>query len=546
MEQSRELLLGIWREACRHIDISESSGTIAAMLAERIPLATLLIARFQAERKSVEPIAVGSRSGTELTQLTAVNLTAPLWKRLNAWARQGRIARCHRATATLGNLKRPEPDDELFDAIVPAQFTGDMLIGPLENTDGPTGLILLVANEGQDFETSHLEFSQQLFEPFSAAVENDRRLHELNALREAAEADRRSLLSRLGRQEVNEEVVGVQTGLKHVMDRVELVAKSDVPVLILGETGTGKEVASRAIHTRSKRGQGPFIRVNCGAIPAELIDSQLFGHEKGSFTGAAEQHQGWFERADGGTLFLDEIGELPLAAQVRLLRVLQDHQVERVGGRQPIHVDVRIVAATHRDLATMVKQRAFREDLWYRINVFPILLPRLRERIEDIPALVRHFSQRAAVRFGLPSVEASPADLRLLASYAWPGNIRELGAVIDRAAILGNGRTLEVATSLGLSQPLPDLEAVNEPIDEPTFYEVIPESKLDVSNRNSHLNKDIVTLEEAMRDHIERALAASGGQIEGRAGTAAMLGINPHTLRARMRKLGINWSVFRQ
>jgi len=275
-----------------------------------------------------------------------------------------------------------------------------------------------------------------------------------------------------------------------------------------------------------------------------LIDSQLFGHEKGSFTGAAEQHQGWFERADGGTLFLDEIGELPLAAQVRLLRVLQDHQVERVGGRQPIHVDVRIVAATHRDLASMVKQRSFREDLWYRINVFPILLPRLRERIEDIPALVRHFSQRAAVRFGLPPVEASPADLRLLSSYPWPGNIRELGAVIDRAAILGNGKSLEVATSLGLSQPLP----YDEPTDEPTFYEVIPESPA-VRTRSVENNDSLVgiaTLDAAMREHIERALAASGGQIEGRSGTAALLGINPHTLRARMRKLKINWSTFRE
>ena len=414
---------------------------------------------------------------------------------------------------------------------------------PLENTDGLAGLIILIADSARDFETSHLDFAQQLLEPFSAALENDRRLHELNALREAAEADRRSLLSRLGRQEVNEEVVGAQTGLKHVIDRVELVAKSDVPVLILGETGTGKEVVSRAIHTRSKRGSGPFIRVNCGAIPAELIDSQLFGHEKGSFTGAAEQHQGWFERADGGTLFLDEIGELPLAAQVRLLRVLQDHQVERVGGCQPIHVDVRIVAATHRDLASMVKQRSFREDLWYRINIFPILLPRLRERVEDIPTLVRHFAQRAAVRFGLPSVDASPADLRLLSRYSWPGNIRELGAVIDRAAILGNGKTLEVATSLGLSQPL----SIAESTDEPTYYEVIPESPSMQSRSAERGNSTfgIATLDTAMRDHIERALAASGGQIEGRSGTAALLGINPHTLRARMRKLNIKWSTFR-
>ncbi len=543
MENARDPLLEFWREACRHIEINESSGTIAEMLSQHMPLSLLLVLRLQSDRKSIETVAIGSRRRIDGLAMTSAPLPAVHWKRMIAWARAGKVSRFHRSDSKLSYSERPEPNDALFTSIVPAGIRGDMLIGPLENTDGLAGLIILIADSARDFETSHLDFAQQLLEPFSAALENDRRLHELNALREAAEADRRSLLSRLGRQEVNEEVVGAQTGLKHVIDRVELVAKSDVPVLILGETGTGKEVVSRAIHTRSKRGSGPFIRVNCGAIPAELIDSQLFGHEKGSFTGAAEQHQGWFERADGGTLFLDEIGELPLAAQVRLLRVLQDHQVERVGGCQPIHVDVRIVAATHRDLASMVKQRSFREDLWYRINIFPILLPRLRERVEDIPALVRHFAQRAAVRFGLPPVDASPADLRLLSRYSWPGNIRELGAVIDRAAILGNGKTLEVATSLGLSQPL----SIAESTDEPTYYEVIPESpsmqSRSAERENSPLG--IATLDTAMRDHIERALAASGGQIEGRSGTAALLGINPHTLRARMRKLNIKWSTFR-
>ncbi|HND53297.1 MAG TPA: sigma-54 dependent transcriptional regulator [Pirellulaceae bacterium] len=422
-----------------------------------------------------------------------------------------------------------------------------------------------------------------LLEPFSAALENDVRLHELAALREAAEADRRSLLTRLGRQEFNEQVVGAETGLKLVMQRVELVAQSDVPVLILGETGTGKEVVSRAIHVRSPRSAAPFIRVNCGAIPPELIDSQLFGHERGSFTGAADQRKGWFERADGGTLFLDEIGELPLPAQVRLLRVLQEHQIERVGGQQTLHVDVRIIAATHRDLASMVKAGTFREDLWYRINVFPILLPRLCERNEDIPALARHFAHRAAVRFGLPEVEPTVADLQLLMSYKWPGNIRELGAVIDRAAILGNGRSLEVAQALGLSQRVPPPVPV-EPSNLPTMYEVIPEaaqplvpatpatvplpSYLSAGARSATTNgidpastgvqaaslaspaigggsAAIGTLDDAMKLHIERALIATRGKIEGRRGAAALLGINPHTLRARMRKLQLDWSRFR-
>ena len=329
------------------------------------------------------------------------------------------------------------------------------------------------------------------------------------------------------------EILGAEAGLRPVMERVVLVSQSDVPVLILGETGTGKEVVSRAIHNKSARHDGPFIRVNCGAIPSELIDSQLFGHEKGSFTGASETRQGWFERADGGTLFLDEIGELPLPAQVRLLRVLQDGFIERVGGQQPIHVDVRMIAATHRDLAAMVRDRSFREDLWYRISVFPIMLPPLRDRLDDIPALARHFAFRAANRFGLSLVEPSPTDLQALRKYPWPGNIRELGAVIDRAAILGDGKSLEVAKSLGFGiTPPPPAPPP------PTFYEVTTD---DLRTQSP----GIATLDNAMRQHIEKALTATRGKIEGRGGAAEILGINPHTLRARMRKLGISWSRFR-
>ena len=211
------------------------------------------------------------------------------------------------------------------------------------------------------------------------------------------------------------------------MERVELVSKSDVPVLIFGETGSGKEVVARAIHNRSPRAKRPFIRVNCGAIPHELIDSQLFGHEKGAFTGATETRQGWFERADGGTLLLDELGELPLAAQVRLLRILQDGWLDRVGGQRPISVDVRIVAATHRDLPAMVAAGQFREDLWYRLAVFPIVLPPLRERREDIPELARHFAQRAATRFGLYPAEPTAGGHRAAGGLSLAGQRPRVG-----------------------------------------------------------------------------------------------------------------------
>jgi hydrogenase-4 transcriptional activator len=319
------------------------------------------------------------------------------------------------------------------------------------------------------------------------------------------------------------------------MERVELVAPSDAPVLIFGETGTGKELIARAIHNRSRRGMGPFHRVNCGAIPPELIDSQLFGHERGAFTGAVEERRGWFERADGGTLFLDEIGELPLAAQVRMLRILQDGYLERVGGEQPIHVNVRMIAATHRDLAAMVADGRFREDLWYRIAVFPIVLPTLRERREDIPALTEHFAGRAATRFGLAPVKPTLRDLELLKHYDWPGNIRELASVIDRAAILGDGTTLEISKALGL--PTRHRAPAASPAAPRTSGAAEP---------TPGAEKAIDPLSAVLRRHIKAALTATKGRVEGPFGAARILEINPHTLRAKMRKLGIDWRRFRE
>jgi len=413
--------------------------------------------------------------------------------------------------------------------VVPSGLEGDVLAGPLGGPGHPAGVLLLAAAADQAFAPRHVSLMKVLLEPFSVALANDHQLREMAALREAAEADKRSLLTRLGRKQLADTIVGADSALRPVMERVELVARSDVPVLLLGETGTGKEVLARAIHARSPRATGPVIRVNCGAIPAELIDSQLFGHERGAFTGAVEARRGWFERADGGTLFLDEIGELPPAAQVRLLRILQDGWLERVGGEHPVHVDTRLVAATHRDLAAMVSEGKFREDLWYRIAVFPIRLPPLRERREDVPALARHFAGRAAVRFGLPPVMPSDEDIRLLESYHWPGNIRELASVVDRAAILGNGERLEVATALGGSAAEPRAAGGRsaQPAPQPGASQ-------------------IMRLDAAIRRHIESALVRAKGRIEGPQGAATLLAINPHTLRARMRKLGIDWTKFRE
>ncbi len=325
-------------------------------------------------------------------------------------------------------------------------------------------------------------------------------------------------------------VVGEGQGLRAVMELVVRAAPADVPILITGETGSGKEVVARAIHERSSRAAGPIIRVNCGAIPTELVDSELFGHEKGSFTGAVAARKGWFERADSGTLLLDEIGELTLAAQVRLLRVLQDGTFERVGGQRTLSVNVRIVAATHRDLSLMVAAGQFRKDLWYRLSVFPIHLPPLRERTEDVGPFATHFAAQAGTRlFGAPVIPTE-GDIALLQAHTWPGNVRELAAVIERAALLGGGRSLAIAAALEGSAQIEDVP--RSPMLLPPLAQAPSAAR-------------IPTLDEAVTEHIERALASVGGRIEGQGGAAELLGINPHTLRARMRKLGIDWARFR-
>ena len=408
--------------------------------------------------------------------------------------------------------------------LAPGGMDGTILAASLAPEAGDPYVLLLATTDPGGFGAGRRELAEALVEPLTVAVENDRRLRELVRLREAAEAENRSLRSKLGRDGAEEAIVGAGSGLREVMEHVALVAGSDAPVLILGETGSGKEVVARAIHDRSRRAVGPFLRVNCGAIPTELVDSELFGHEKGSFTGAVGERKGWFERADGGTLFLDECGELPPAAQVRLLRILQDGSYERVGGEKSRRVDVRIVAATHRDLRAMVDDGRFRQDLWYRLAVFPIHLPPLRERLGDVEALASHFAGRAAARLGLPRLSPTAGDVELLVRYPWPGNVRELAAVIERAAILGDGRGLDVARALGA----------------PTAPRAVPPSPA------LHVEPSpFPTLDQAAAMHIERALSRTAGRIEGPAGAAAVLGVNPHTLRSRMRKLGVDWSRFR-
>ncbi|MFG0251328.1 MAG: sigma 54-interacting transcriptional regulator [Phycisphaerales bacterium JB038] len=526
MERFRRLLLEVWREACRHTAIQESAGSIAPILNGRLPLRLLLIRQLRRGERCICTAAtaldnelagrLSGRTGCDLDEL----------ERILRWAHAGEPL-----AGGTGELLDRLP------GLLPPELEGEVLVGPLLDDGEPVGLLVLVAAADRAFSPAHLEMMRALLEPFAAAVANDRQFRELRALREALEADKRSLLSRLGRQDISDSVVGDETGLRQVMQRVSLVAPSDAPVLILGETGSGKEVVARALHQRSARSTGPFLRVNCGAIPSELIDSELFGHERGSFTGAVASRQGWFERADGGTLLLDEVAELQPAAQVRLLRVLQDGAFERVGGERPLHVNVRVVAATNRNLRQMVAEGTFREDLWYRLAVFPVHIPPLRERRDDIPQLAAHFALRAAKRLGLPPHIPSQADCELLLRYAWPGNVRELAAVIERAAILGNGRRLDLAGALGLAGGL-EVEVSVTPEQHPATGPTSVE-------RMQPERPPTQSLDEAMKGHIRKVLEKTRGRVEGPFGAARLLQINANTLRSRMRKLGLKPSDFR-
>ncbi len=516
-------LIEAWRQACRHSEIGDSVASLAPLIASQIPLQALLVRRFDATLGRLETVAavgpglpsIGARTELESSQSMA----------LLAWCKAGAILHASTSAPTT-----------LITALLPQGPTGDVLAGPLREGEQAVGVVLLVGYPGSSFDSQHETVLASLLEPISVALLNDRRVLELARLREAVEADNRALLTRLQRDDISDSVVGAEAGLAGVMEQVGQVAPTEAPVLILGETGSGKEVIARAIHERSRRSAGPVVRVNCGAIPSELVDSELFGHERGSFTGAVNARKGWFERADGGTLFLDEIGELPLAAQVRLLRILQDGSFERVGGHRPLSVDVRLVAATHRDLQEMVAQGGFRQDLWYRISVFPIRLPALRERRGDIAALARHFAQRAGLRLGGVALQPSADDLAQLAAYDWPGNVRELASVIERATILGGGRQLNIAAALGGGQRPAAPSAAG------SAHEAQGDPTVAASGAAA---QHAASLDAAMIGHIESALVATGGRIEGPSGAAARLGINPHTLRARMRKLGIDWGRFR-
>lgn len=522
MERFATLLLNVWREACRHVEMGAALEQAAPELFRGLPFSLVLVRRLDLERSMVETIAVGRCRPGEPPAVRRHEPPREEFERLLAWCRQRQVLTCDAGERT-----------DLPRWTIPEGLAGQLLVGPLVGERGPLGLVVFVTQPPRRVQPRHIEIVTHLLEPFTVWIENDRRLHELRVLRAAAEAENVSLRNKLGKEGLGDTVVGAETGLRDVMQRVEQVARTDVPVLILGESGSGKEVVARAIHERSARAKGPFLRVNCGAISPELIDSELFGHERGSFTGATSQRKGWFERADGGTLLLDECGELTPGAQVRLLRVLQDGIFERVGGETPVSVDVRIVAATHRNLEAMTAEGTFRHDLWYRLAIFPIRLPPLRERQDDVAAMAAHFVRRSTQRLGMPPLRLLASDIELLTRYPWPGNVRELAAVIERAVILGDGKRIEIAAALG-AQPVSERSPAGVSTTAPSL-DPVQESR----------PAGFPTLDEAMRHHIAAALRHTHGRIEGPFGAARLLRINPHTLRGRMRNLGLRWGDFR-
>jgi formate hydrogenlyase transcriptional activator len=381
------------------------------------------------------------------------------------------------------------------------------LIVPLLLRGEPIGTLNVASTTKQRYGEADAEFLQEVAGQVALAVQNMRDYEEIAKLKARLESENVYLREEIRTQHNFEEIVGASPALMESLAQVERVSATDATVLILGETGVGKELFARAVHSRSARRERPLVKVNCGAIPDGLVESELFGHAKGAFTGALQKRTGRFELADGGTLFLDEVGELPLDVQVKLLRVLQEREFEPVGSSRTLRVDVRVIAASNRDLEELVRAGRFRADLLYRLNVFPLRVPALRERAGDVPLLVGFFVTGLAKRLGKPLQGFSRRDMERLQEYPWPGNVRELQNVVERAAIVSQGPALELeGDMLGVLGRGPAAAA---------------------------------TIEEVERGHIVSVLRSTRGVVEGPRGAARILGLNPSTLRSRLRKLGI-------
>jgi formate hydrogenlyase transcriptional activator len=437
---------------------------------------------------------------------------------------------------TIANTSNPDdfgPEIQALDALLTEPKTVCNI--PLVNRGRALGLLRIGRTAERPYDTDEIDFLRQVGGQIAIAIENALAYEEITRLKDKL-AEEKLYLEEEFRSEMGfEQIIGSSPALKHVLQLVETVAPSDSTVLLLGETGTGKELIARAIHERSRRKERTFVKLNCAAIPTGLLESELFGHEKGAFTGAISQKVGRMELADQGTLFLDEVGDIPPEIQPKLLRVLQEREFERLGSTHTRKVNVRIVAATNRDLEKMVADREFRNDLYYRLNVFPIRIPPLRDRREDIPLLVGFFVQKLAKQMQ-KCIDVIPASvMRGLAAWDWPGNIRELENFVERAVILTRGKTLDA--------PLTELRKVNtdQPAQPSTAREEEEIARI-VKNTISSMNGKRALNEHArkQRDEIIRVLVECKGRVGGPDGAADRMGISRTTLISRFKRLGID------
>jgi transcriptional regulator with GAF, ATPase, and Fis domain len=489
---------------CGSLEIDKALARCFEFVRKVMPVDELLVTTYDREAGHLSVLALADSSGAQL--LSQEFPLGPASRRLIEKAEQSRRGR---KASTVGG-------DPIISDVnkVLGWPPSSVLVNRLIIDEKYVGaFIARVKGEGK-YTDEHVRAWEMVNEPAAIALANHLKYRELNRLNKVLEDDKKYLQNEL-RSGHGQTLVGADFGLREVMDKVRRVAPLSSPVLLIGETGTGKEVIANAIHHLSHRAEGPLIKVNCGAIPETLVDSELFGHEKGAFTGAIEQKRGRFERAQGGTIFLDEVSELPPQVQVRLLRVLQEREIERVGGTIPIKVDARIVSATNRDLESLLEKGQFREDLYFRLSVFPISVPPLRERKDDIPSLVHHFILKKAREMVLPVIPTlAPGEIDRLTAYDWPGNVRELENAVERAIILSDAKRVTFAGITGRHVP---------------------------PSANSYAlgEEEAERLDHVEARHIETVLRKAGGKVSGKGGAAELLGINPDTLRHRMRKLGI-------
>lgn len=491
---------------CSSLDLEEVAGECLSYMEQYIPLDGVLLTYYDEKKRAMVIMALKTRVPLN-TKIKVIPMPQEAHERFKHWTHTVKIFNIteeylmpHTVWKALGLIEKSS-------LVMFPGFKGRRL-----------GQVDFFVRGRNRYSEEHARLINLLYNPFCIAMANSLQYQEIVNIKDLFNDDIRQLRREL-KQTYDTEIIGTGGGLQQVMETLSTVAPLTTPVLLTGETGTGKEIIANRIHYSSPRKDGPLVKINCGAIPEGLIDSELFGHEKGAFTGAIARKFGRFERAHQGTIFLDEVGDLPASVQVRLLRVLQEKEIDRVGGTKPVKVDVRVIAATHRNPEELVREGSFREDLWFRLNVFPISIPPLRERKSDIPMLVHHFIISKSRELNLRvNPELAPGAMERLMAYDWPGNVRELQNVVERALI-----------RMRITDP-------SRPI---SFDEFTSTPEANNPRLSPEQGERFLSMDQAVKQHIRKALDLACGRIQGKDGAAELLQMNASTLRHRMRLLGI-------